>query len=103
MSKYVKRMPARFYNHAPESVVAGVADIIAIVPAAPLDYDIVFREKVDGQVVGLDFDRDGAQGCHSFLESHELRAYRDRNRRKRVAWSDLPEATRARVLAYLAA
>jgi hypothetical protein len=35
------------------------------------------------------------------LEPHEAREYRETNRRNRVAWRDLPEATRRAIVAYL--
>ncbi len=95
-------MPARFMEGAPDIVQERVIDILAIVPAAPLDYDVVFREVTgDGQMYGLDFGRYGATGCHFFLQRHEMRAYRERARRKRTAWRDLPEATRKAIVNYL--
>ena len=102
MSYRPKGMPARFMEGAPDIVRRNVIDIIGIVPAAPLDFDIVLRPEPDAdEIVGLDFGMCGSQGCHFFLKPHEMRAYRERNRRKRVAWSDLPEPTQKAVLAYL--
>lgn len=102
MSTYQPRgMPARFMVDAPASVRKAIIDIIAIVPAAPLDFDVVFRDVDQGQMFGLDFDRDGAQGCHFFLKTYEMRAYRERNRRKRVAWRDLPDATQKAIIRYV--
>lgn len=97
------KAPARFFDGAPAIVKAQVLDLIKITPAAPLDFDVLFRPEpmARGQVTGLDFGAGGAQGCHFFLEAHEARAYRERNRRKRVAWSDLPAATQSRIVAYL--
>lgn len=95
-------MPARFLEGAPSIVRKALIDIIEIKPAAPLDYDIVFRPEAGADITGLDFDRDGARGCHFFLKPHQARAYRERNRRKRVAWRDLPAATQSALLAYLA-
>jgi len=94
-------MPARFMEGAPDIVKRNVIDILAIVPAAPLDYDVVFRAVDSGEMSGLDFDGHGARGCHFFLKPHEMRAYRERNRRKRTAWRDLPDATQHAILAYL--
>jgi uncharacterized ferredoxin-like protein len=95
-------MPARFMEGAPEIVRRGVVDIIAIAPAAPLDFDIVLREGASAhEVVGLDFGACGARGCHFFLDRSQMAAYRERNRRKRVAWLDLPTATQQAILAYL--
>jgi hypothetical protein len=102
MTYTMRRMPARFMAGAPESVQKAIVDIVEIKPAAPLDYDIVLREgSTPEECVGLDFDRYGAQGCHFFLKPHEMRAYRERNRRKRVAWRDLPAATQTAILRYL--
>lgn len=105
MTEYKPRgMPARFMDGAPDVVKRNVIDILAIVPAAPLDYDIVFRQHDTprgGAAYGLDFGTYGGQGCHFYLTNHEMRAYRERNRRKRVAWRDLPEATRKAIVAYL--
>ena len=87
---------------APKIVRENVIDIIGIVPAAPLDFDIVLRPEPDPtEIVGLDFGKHGSQGCHFFLKPHEMRAYRERNRRKRVAWSDLPEPTKKAIIVYL--
>lgn len=97
-----RQAPRRFFEGAPDIVKAQVLDFIKIEPAAPLDFDIILRpEPSPAEIVGLDFDRDGASGCHFFLKPHEMRAYRERNRRKRAAWLDLPEATRRAILAYL--
>lgn len=95
-------MPRRFLADAPAIVRDKVIDIIAIRPAAPLDYDVVFRPGPGAdEIVGLDFGNSGARGQHFFLKPHEACAYRERNRRKRVAWEDLPEPTRAAILNYL--
>lgn len=95
-------MPARFMDGAPAIVKAQVIDLIAIKPAAPLDFDVVFRPAADDeQVTGLDFGEYGESGCHYFLKPHEARAYRERNRRKRVAWRELPAATQKAIIAYL--
>jgi hypothetical protein len=53
------------------------------------------------EVVTIDFDRHGARGCHAFLKPYAARGYRERNRRKRVAWADMPEDTRKAIVAYL--
>ena len=108
MSSYYKprQMPARFLEGAPDIVRKNVLDIIGIVPAAPLDFDVLLRPDpapyADTYVTGIDFGRDGARGCHFELHAYEARGYRERTRRNRVAWRDLPEPTRAAVLAYLA-
>lgn len=97
-------MPARYMEGAPAIVRAQVLDLIEIQPAAPLDYDVIFRD--DGPPrgsasYGLDFGKGGAQGCHFYLTTPDMRAYRERNRRKRVAWVDLPAATQSAIVAYL--
>jgi len=95
-------MPSRYLHNAPEIVRKHVLDLIKVEPAAPLDYDMLLRPIVgDVEVTGIDFGQYGTQGCHFFLSFAEARAYRERNRRKRVAWVDLPEPTRNRVIAYL--
>jgi hypothetical protein len=97
-----RQMPARFLEGAPAVVRNNVIDLIAVTPAMPLDFDVILRPHVEDQeVVGLDFGRDGSQGCHFFLKWWEARAFRERNRRKRVRWVDLPQATRNRIVAYL--
>lgn len=99
-----RQMPARYMEGAPAIVRKNVLDLIKIVPAAPLDFDVIFRQddtSLGGASYGLDFDRDGAQGCHFYLTNHEMSAYRQRNRRKRVAWRDLPAATQRAIVAYL--
>lgn len=107
MREYKPRQaPARFFAGAPEIVRAQVLDFIKIIPAAPLDYDVVLRpeslgEVDDSEMVGLDFDNHGARGCHFFLSRWQMRDYRERNRRKRAAWSDLPPATQQAIVAYL--
>jgi len=95
-------MPARFMEGAPEIVRKEIVDLIAVRPAAPLDFDVILRPEPDAvEIVGVDFDVYGERGCHFFLNRQQARAYRERNRRKRVAWNDLPEPTKAAVLAYL--
>jgi hypothetical protein len=97
-----RRMPRRFMEQAPEIVRAQVLDIIRIEPAAPLDFDLILKPEPNAaEIVGVDFDHDGARGCHFFLKPHEMRAYRERNRRKRIAWHDLPAATQSAIVAYL--
>jgi hypothetical protein len=77
-------------------------DLIQTIPPGPLDFDLILRPEPDAaEIVGVDFDKRGAQGCHFFLPPYAARAYRERNRRKRIAWRDLPAPTRARILAYL--
>lgn len=97
-------MPARYMEGAPDIVKRNVIDILAIVPAAPLDYDVIFRQldtPRGGASYGLDIDRHGAQGRHFYLTNHDMRAYRERARRKRTAWRDLPDATQRAILTYL--
>ena len=96
-------MPARFMEGAPDVVRGGVLDIMGPFEYAVCEYEILFKhpDTNPAEIVGLDFDEHGARGCHFFLKPHDARAYRERNRRKRVAWLDLPKATRAAVLAYL--
>lgn len=108
-----RQAPARFFEGAPEIVRKGVLDIISIIPAAPLEYDIIFSgpvtDRETGEVYGyngLDFGEWGAQGCHFFLSVRpgadlNIRDYRERNRRRRVAWRDLPEPTQRAILRYL--
>lgn len=101
MKLYTPRgMPARFTETMPDNVKRGVIDIFAIVPGAPLDYDVVFRDVYKHEMSGLDFGKSGAKGCHFFLMSHEMREYRARNRRNRVAWHDLPKATQNSIIEY---
>lgn len=102
MTYSARGMPRRFMQGAPTIVRKGVIDLIKITPAAPLDFDVVLREGASPQeIVGLDFDKYGARGCHFFMKPHEMRAYRERNRRKRVAWADLPAPTQSAIVAYL--
>ena len=106
-----RAMPRRFLEDAPAIVRANVLDVIAIKPAAPLDYDVILRADVPPgvkspcfahyQSPGIDFGRYGTRGQHFFLNGPELRAYRERNRRKRVAWRDLPAATQSAIVTYL--
>lgn len=95
-------MPRRFLQDAPEIVRRDVLDIVRNPQPAVCEFDIIFRPEPDPQeIVGLDFGAYGARGCHFFLKPHEARAYRDRARRRRVAWADLPEPTREAIVAYL--
>ena len=98
--------PARFFATAPEIVRKSVLVIHGPHKDTPCPFDILFKPESpvsyqDSEIVGLDFDEHGARGCHFFLRPWEAVRYRDRNRRKRVAWSDLPEATRRAIVAYL--
>lgn len=101
-------MPARFMEGAPPTVRQNIIDILAIKPAAPCDFDVIFRAPITdvetGEIYGfngVDFSKHGTRGCHFFLKAYEARAYRERNRRKRVAWEDLPDATKSAIVAYL--
>ena len=95
-------MPARFMEGAPDIVRRSIIDIIAVKPAAPLVFDIVIRPfRGAAGIDGLDFGAEGSRGCHFYLKPHKMRAYRERNRRKRVAWRDLPAPTQAAILSYL--
>lgn len=97
-----RAMPRRYLEDAPAIVRAHVLDLFRIVPAAPLDFDVLFRLDQDtGELVGLDFGSHGTQGQHFFLKLHEARAYRDENRHRRIAWRDLPEPTQRAIVAYL--
>ena len=103
MNDYRPRgMPARFMAGAPKTVRDGVIDIIRIDPPAPLDFDVILRPYPgEEQIVGLDFDKTGGRGCHFFLWPHEMRRYRERNRRKRVAWNEIPHRTQKAIISYL--
>lgn len=97
-----RAMPRRYLEDAPAVVRAQVLDLFRVIPAAPFGFAVVLKPEPDPQeIVGVDFDIFGARGCHFFLKPHEARAYRDRNRRKRVAWRDLPEPTQRAIVAYL--
>jgi len=105
-----RAMPRRYLEGAPAVVRAQVLDLFKIVPAAPLDFDVVLSAPVTdletGEVYGfngVDFGAHGTQGQHFYLKKTELRRYRDANRRKRVAWRDLPEPTQRAIVAYLEA
>ena len=104
MSDYRPRTaPARFFEGAPEIVKAKIA-VIHKTPVDEFPFEIVFKETTGctrSEVIGLDFGKYGAQGCHFFLEPHECRAYRERCRRNRIAWADLPEATQKAIINYL--
>jgi hypothetical protein len=95
-------MPARFMQDAPAIVRAQVLDLIQNPRNNVCEFDVILRPEPNPQeIVGLDFDNRGRRGCHFFLKPSEARNYRDRNRRKRIAWRDLPEPTRAAIVAYL--
>lgn len=98
--------PARFFEGAPEIVRRCILVIHGPFKDSVCEFDVLFKlatePSLDGaEIVGLDFDAHGAQGCHFFLSPAECRGYRDRNRRKRVAWVDLPEPTRRAIITYL--
>jgi hypothetical protein len=103
----LRSMPARYLEGAPEIVRGEIIDLITVRPAAPVGYspphfDVILRPEPDAaEIVGVDFSVYGERGCHFFLNRQQARAYRRRDRRKRVAWNDLPQATKAAVLAYL--
>lgn len=95
-------MPARFMNGAPDIVRKNVIDIIS--DSAPLDYDVIFRQQDTprgGASYGLNFDKYGDRGQHFYLTNYDMRAYRACQRRRRVAWLDLPEATRKSIVNYI--
>lgn len=103
MTYQPRRAPAKWFDGAPDIVRRNVAVIHAIRPAAPLDYDVLFTgpHAGDNQAIGLDFSARGEWGCHFFLEPWECRAWRERNRRKRVAWRDLPAVVQRSIVCYL--
>ena len=106
MSDYnPRRMSRRFYKGAPEVVRDSVLGIFMFLPAAPLEYDVILSGPLDkyGMLAAIDFGRNGERGDHFHMEPHELTYYQSRNRKKRVAWMDLPEATRSAIVAYVAA
>jgi hypothetical protein len=101
-------MPSRFMQGAPEIVRENVLDIVGPFKHAVCEYEAIFRAPITdnetGEMYGfngLDFSTHGCRGCHFFLKPHEARAYRERNRRKRVTWLDLPAPTRKAIVAYL--
>ncbi len=105
-----RQAPARFFAGAPDIVRAQVLDLIKISAAAPLDFDVLLRPTKDRDTrapfyewfIGVDFGNQGEQGQHFFLNAGQLRAYRDRHRRRaRVAWSDLPADTQRAIVRYL--
>lgn len=99
-----RSMPARYMQGAPDIVRKGIIDIIAICPTAPLGYDVIFRQEDTprgGASYGLEFGQHGTQGSHFYLTNHEMRAYRERNRRNRVAWDDIPDVTQSAIIHYL--
>ena len=106
-----RSMPARYMEDAPKIVRENVLDLFKVIPAAPLDFDVVLRADLPPgvaapcfahyQTPSLDFGRYGTRGQHFFLSGPELRAYRERNRRKRIAWRDLPAETQRAIVAYL--
>ena len=102
MSYRPRQAPSRFFVGAPDIVKSKVLDLLHVDPAAPLEFDVILRpEPNPAEIVGLDFSSCGARGCHFFLKPWEARAYRERNRRNRVAWRDLPEPTRRAIVTYL--
>ena len=102
MSYKPRQMPARYMAGAPEIVRAQVLDLIHMNPASPLDYDVILRPEADSlEIAGIDFGRFGDRGQHFYLSPYEARDYRARNRRRRVAWSELPAPTQRAIVAYL--
>lgn len=96
------QMPRRFMADAPAIVRKKVIDIVENPRDTPLDFDIIFRPDAGAdEVVGLDFGRFGWSGCHFYLPDGQARAYRERNRRRRIAWADLPAATQSAIVKYL--
>lgn len=97
-------MPARFLADAPVKVRKSVLDIFRNSESAVCEYDVLFRPGADDtedlHLVGRDFGAEGECGSHFFLEPHQARAYRERDRRKRVAWADLPAPTQRAIVRY---
>jgi hypothetical protein len=96
-----RRAPARFFDGAPEIVRKGVVGVYLNPRDTVLEYDVILSEGDGENVIGLDFGTYGWVGCHFFLRPHEYRGYNARNRRKRVAWADLPAKTRDSIVDYL--
>lgn len=99
-------MPERFMNGAPKIVKKEIIDIIKT--DGNLEYDVIFRHvepplkgSFHSEMSGLDFDSYGSRGCHFFLSVSDMKAYRERKRKDRVYWNDLPEATQKGIVSYL--
>lgn len=96
--------PSRFRVGMPAIVQTHILDIFGPFEDAVCEYEVLFkpsRPNNPEEIEGLDFDADGGRGCTFGLNPWQARRYRERFRRRRVAWSDLPEATRVRIATEL--
>lgn len=97
----VKRCPVRFRD---EDCPEGVADIFDH-PQYGDRYTVFYRQSFDGWVDyrGMSESPSSPQGVgiSAQMRSYEFSAYRQANRRKRVAWSTLPDAVKRCVIADL--
>lgn len=90
----LRRAPKRF-GYPP-----GILDVFRYTEPSPCPLDVVFDSHAP-QYYASDFYEDGSRGCSFEMATHEFRAYRARNRHRRVAWSDLSDGARAAILRYM--
>lgn len=99
--KNIKRVRAPYYEGAPAIVREKVAAFYGPFKNTPCPFDVIFVEVEGTQAVGLDFDNEGARGCHFFLERWQMSDYRRRVAKRKARWLDLPKATQSAIVAYL--
>ena len=88
----IKRMPKRFLEDAPREVY----DIFDNGGETHDRYDVFLSPEQDF-IPLIAFNEDGGF-YHEDLEVWQFRGYRDRVRKTRIAWNDLPEVIRKNVL-----
>lgn len=85
----IRRMPSRFLDGAPPNVVD-----IFYQPEYTDCYTVFTTSVYDGWVDSFDSNSDASFSGWSEHKCWVLRQYRDRARKYRLAWMDLPKAIR---------
>jgi hypothetical protein len=91
----------------PAEVVKAIYGIYRVDPPMPFEYDVLLMPEQNddpdypGEWAGVDFSAAGHRGQHFFLKEHEATSYRMNRSADLVRWSDLPEATKKAILAYI--
>jgi|694.fasta_scaffold49906_12 hypothetical protein len=76
----------------PEGVVAIIDN-----PAFTDRYTIIYNYVNDGHVTYLGTNSSGSFSGHGFMQTHEVSAYRYREKNRYIRWSDLPDTVKAMV------
>lgn len=98
-----RKMPARYYEGAPQIVRDKVAYIVKLPEpqAAGMTHEILMVEQdVEGNTVGIDVGP-SFEGQHFFLSHVETREYKRTYGKRKTRWNGLPAAMQQTITNYL--